>query len=237
MYQLVLDRKTILLALAGLCLAGALVFVAGMLVAVRIYLPAYVQARAEPEAGEDRSLSRSTQTEKQTQPQREPGREPDYDYAVRSERAGGRGAAIPSSLPLRQPRIPTRRAPSVGVPTSARLTPRLSPLPSDARAQPTAREQANTPAVEAPLDEAQTELYSVQVGAFVSEFNMENLLLELQDRGYQPYVVTVKLNRQILHTIRIGEYGSREEAVLAAKDFFRREGIAAVVRSVSTTLG
>lgn len=211
MVHLELDRKTLFLSLVGLCVAGVLVFVAGMVVAIHWYLPAYAGTTSgdAPEA---------------------PAQEETVTRAMQPPAVSSSSTGAPRPRSIRLPRAPQPRAPRLRVPASPRV------------AAPVARAEAPSPAEEPappaiPVYDDETALYSVQVGAFASEFNMQNLMLELQDRGYQPYVVTIAINRQILHTVRIGEYATREEAAGAAATFFEREGMAAVVREVVSSLG
>lgn len=75
--------------------------------------------------------------------------------------------------------------------------------------------------------------FSVQVGAFRSRENSEAVIRELESRGYQPYVVErTTSKRRVLHTVRIGRYADRGEALRAAAEFRQREKMAAIVERV-----
>jgi len=51
-------------------------------------------------------------------------------------------------------------------------------------------------------------VYTVQVGAFSTEKNAQNLAQEIRDKGYQTYVVKGKT----LYKVQVGEFKSNEEA-------------------------
>jgi cell division septation protein DedD len=75
--------------------------------------------------------------------------------------------------------------------------------------------------------------YSLQIGAFREAKNSEKAIQELQTKGYEPYVIEQK-GRSILQTVRIGRYADRAEALRAASDFRRREGLEAIVRPIGS---
>jgi cell division protein FtsN len=214
MYNFLFDRKTLMLLLAGLGLAGALLFFAGVLVGVQVGLP--------PASG-----------------------------------------AVAIRAPQR-PEPPTKPAPAsmptdcVCPPATEMASVRTEPCPEPAPEEPQAVEPAPVPAeepavvaslpapepepVEAPepveetvAEEVQPAAFSIQVGAFRSPENSAKALEELRNRGYEPYVVELPGSRnRVLHTVRVGRYADRDEALRAAADFRRREGMAAVVERVGS---
>jgi cell division septation protein DedD len=76
--------------------------------------------------------------------------------------------------------------------------------------------------------------FSVQVGAFRVKANSDAVLRDLEDRGYEPYVIELTSANRQLHTVRIGRYGDRTEASEAASEFRRREKMAAIVQPVGS---
>jgi cell division septation protein DedD len=73
--------------------------------------------------------------------------------------------------------------------------------------------------------------YAVQVGAFLRPENSEDIVRDLEGRGYQPYVEPLTNARgRLFHTVRIGRYAHREEAARAATEFRARERMAAIVQ-------
>jgi len=75
--------------------------------------------------------------------------------------------------------------------------------------------------------------YSLQIGAFREAKNSEKTIQELQSKGYEPYVIEQK-GRSVLQTVRVGRYADRAEALRAAADFRRREGVEAIVRPLGS---
>jgi cell division septation protein DedD len=75
--------------------------------------------------------------------------------------------------------------------------------------------------------------YSLQIGAFREAKNSEKTIQELQSKGYEPYVIEQK-GRSVLQTVRVGRYAGRAEALRAAADFRRREGMEAIVRPLGS---
>lgn len=73
----------------------------------------------------------------------------------------------------------------------------------------------NTPKVEPKAEvikeseiSSEKKVYTVQVGAFSTEKNAQNLAQEIRDKGYQTYVVKGKT----LYKVQVGEFKSNEEA-------------------------
>ncbi|HEY9421704.1 MAG TPA: SPOR domain-containing protein, partial [Thermoanaerobaculia bacterium] len=71
--------------------------------------------------------------------------------------------------------------------------------------------------------------YSIQVGAFRSTVNSEKVIQDLRGRGYEPYVIEER-GRSLLRTVRVGRYADRREALRAASEFERSEGMNVIVR-------
>jgi cell division septation protein DedD len=59
------------------------------------------------------------------------------------------------------------------------------------------------------------------------------VIQELQAKGYEPYVVEQK-GRSLLRIVRIGRYADRAEALRAASELRRREGLEAIVRPLGS---
>jgi cell division septation protein DedD len=87
------------------------------------------------------------------------------------------------------------------------------------------------PGLPEPVETAGPGPYAVQVGAFLQAENSEEVVRDLEVRGYQPYVEPLTNARgRRFHTVRIGRYTRREEAARAATDFRARERMAAIVQ-------
>jgi cell division septation protein DedD len=78
---------------------------------------------------------------------------------------------------------------------------------------------------------AETGPYSVQIGAFRSKENSDAVVRDLESRGYDPFVVPLTTRRRsVLHTVRIGRYTTREEALQAASDLREREKLDTIIQ-------
>jgi cell division septation protein DedD len=69
------------------------------------------------------------------------------------------------------------------------------------------------------------------VGAFLEVQNAERVASELNEKGYPARIVTITDPRnRTWHTVRIGDYTSRELAARQAAEFSAREKIDTAVR-------
>lgn len=77
--------------------------------------------------------------------------------------------------------------------------------------------------------------FSVQVGAFLSKENAEKLATLLREKGYDAYLLPLNdgVDRS-WYTVRLGSYGSLEEAQEKAAAFSEKEKITAAVRPVDS---
>jgi cell division septation protein DedD len=74
----------------------------------------------------------------------------------------------------------------------------------------------------------------VQVGAFSQKENSDAVVRELESHGYQPYVVVMPGRHSRLHTVRIGRYADRREALQAATELRRRANISGIVQRLTS---
>ena len=191
MFNFVFDKKSFTLLIAGLTLAGGLLFFAGLLVGVNFGLPTGSQVVYTP--------------------------------------------PVLAKDPCPEPQP--------AAPAPAPVPPKPEPTPQVARQEP-------PPAVEPPVEEepppvqtaslpeptpepepAETGPYSVQVGAFRSKENSDAAVRDLESRGYDPFVVPMTTRRRnVLHTVRIGRYNTRQEALQAAADLREREKLDTIIQ-------
>ena len=77
--------------------------------------------------------------------------------------------------------------------------------------------------------------HSVQVGAFLFKENAENRTAMLTMKGYKPHIVILNdSSGRIWHTVRIGNFPSREIAYRHAKDFSNLEKLESAVVPVDS---
>jgi cell division septation protein DedD len=242
MYNFLFDKKTLILLLAGLGFSGVLLFFAGVLVGVQVGLPpASGVVVVQPPAAEPAPAFAPAECPCEPGVQTaafpvEPSPEPEPMEAP---------PAAPAPVPVKEPE-PAVVA-SAPVPEPEPAVPVLASFPPAEPEQPEAEPEAEPaevlPAAQvetAGLEDVQPAVmrpagYAVQVGAFRSQENLEKALEELRSRGYEPSVVELPGSRsQVLYTVLIGRYTGRSEALQAAADFRRREGMAAVVLRMSS---
>jgi len=182
MFNFVFDKKSFALLIAGLTLAGGLLFFAGLLVGVNSGLPIGSQVAYTP--------------------------------------------PVPVKNPCPEPQ-PAAPAP---------VRPEPEPAPQVVRQEPPPPVEEPPPVQTASLPEpepepAETGPYSVQVGAFRSKENSDAVVRDLESRGYDPFVVPMTTRRRsVLHTVRIGRYTTREEALQAAADLREREKLDTIIQ-------
>jgi general secretion pathway protein A len=107
-----------------------------------------------------------------------------------------------------------------------------TPPPAATRAEPPpAPPPATAPPAKAPAPAASRMTHSVQVGAFLVPDNARQLVARLAARGVRATIVEVR-DRQgrSWHTVRVGDFPSRQAAQAHAEEFARREQMKVLVR-------
>jgi DedD protein len=184
MFNFVFDKKSFALLIAGLTLAGGLLFFAGLLVGVNFGLPTGSQVVYTPPV-----------LAKDPCPEPQP--------------------TAPAPAPVRPE------------PTPAPQVARQEPPPPPVEEPPPPVQTASFPEPE-PVEKG---AYSVQVGAYRSKENSDAAVRDLESRGYDPFVVPMTTRRRsVLHTVRIGRYTTRQEALQAAADLREREKLDTIIQ-------
>jgi cell division septation protein DedD len=258
MYSFLFDRKSLILLVAGLATVGCLLFVAGLLTGV-FWAPAAPGATlaSAPPGAMPASLFPSSQpcppAGGQVADTERPAPEPELEEPVpmleadahpqprRVPREAVRQAVLqpsPAEPPSRREEKPADAdlngqepaAPPASEPASA-----LASLETAApAAAPAAPPMAIDPAPAASQPALKQEpVYSLQIGAFRQSENSDRIARDLQNRGYDAYVVTEKGKRP-LRTVRVGRYTARDEALRAAQYFEQREGVQVIVRQLGS---
>ena len=220
MYNFLFDKKSLVLLLTGLGVAGGVLFFAGVLVGVQWGLP----LGTEPVAAPSRPAPKRAALPAADRPCRpEPLAAP---AAPTPQPATAAPELLASVAPVPEPKPEPVR------PVPAPVTPPPAPVVS-----PPVMAQAVTRAPERPKPVSEPAdgpgRYSLQIGAFRDVKNSEKVIQDLQTRGYEPYVVEQR-GRSLLRTVRVGRYADRAEALRAASEFRRREGMEAIVRPMGS---
>jgi cell division septation protein DedD len=208
MYTFLFDKKSLVLLLTGTAVAGGLVFFGGVLVGVQWSLPFGSYNAPVP----SRTTQAALPAERPCKPEPE---------------------AAPAPVAPLAPATPEPAAPEFEEPEPEPRTFAAAALPQEAPAafeepRPEPVEASPEPAV---LTASREGRYSLQIGAFRRPENSEKVIQDLQSKGYEPYVIEER-GRRVLKTVRIGRYADRGEALKAASDFRRREGMEAIVRPI-----
>jgi cell division septation protein DedD len=205
--NLSLDKKSLGCTALGFLLIGGLLFLAGFLLAMRLY-------RAPESSSQSSAAERGQQR----------------FTAPRALRPRFRAPRPPSATPVRQAQSILNRgaagtAPGVAGKDDA-APPSTGEPPSGASVASASGSAAGPGAQEAaPVEPV---VYSVQVGAFLRDSDVDSLLQDLEDLGFMPFVIKDSEGR--LLTVRIGKFDSREEAEALAGEFKAHTGRNAIVR-------
>lgn len=223
MYNFLFDKKSLVLLLSGAGVAGGVLFFAGVLVGVQWSLPfetAPVAApvRPAPKRAAFQPAERPCKPVPETAPAAPPQPVPLPDLFPKTEKR-----AVAAPVPEPEPVQPAPRPPApIPAPAVAAVAVTRAP-------EPVSTEPKVSP--EPPAEGAGR--YSLQIGAFRDPKNSEKVIQELQAKGYEPYVVEQK-GRSLLRIVRIGRYADRAEALRAASELRRREGLEAIVRPIGS---
>jgi cell division septation protein DedD len=237
-YQVLLDRRSIAVSLLGFAAVGTLLFLGGFLVAARWYEDRRPE-RAQGVRGSTPTLSQSALG----------WLESSFTPTVASSRSSQRQEPIrdgfegldrkPNAVPIAVAYAPAPlgEAPDALEGMDGTQASTAEPVSSDMAGPSSEVSVANEAPTRAPdyfsadvSYQEEPDAYSVQAGAFLSEFNLESFVDELESSGYEPYVVKMSNADRVLLSVRIGKFSTREEAQRAASAFATKFGRSAVVR-------
>jgi DedD protein len=222
MYNFLFDKKSLVLLLSGAAVAGGVLFFSGLLVGVQFGLP----FEAAPAA----SLRPAVPKRAALVPADRPCLpEP---LAVPAAPAAPQKTS-PEAAPIPEPELRASAAPPVE-PEAFLSKPAPAPAPAPTVAQASVQTIIRTPEPKVtPEPAGGPGRFSLQIGAFREAKNSEKAIQDLVSRGYEPYVIEQR-GRSVLKTVRVGRYAGRAEALRAASEFRRREGMEAVVRPIGS---
>jgi cell division protein FtsN len=212
MYNFLFDKKSLVLLLMGALVAGGVLFFSGLLVGVQFGLPfeGAPAAAARPAVPKRAAL---VPADRPCLP------EPQALPAAPQKN-------VPETAPIPEPELRASAAPPVE--PEAFLS---EPVPEPASAPTVVQAMTRTETRATPAGGPGR--YSLQIGAFRDPENSEKVIQDLVSRGYEPYVIEQR-GRSLLRTVRVGRYSGRSEALRAASEFRRREGMQAVVRPIGS---
>lgn len=236
-YQVLLDKRSIALSLLGFVAVGTLLFLGGFLVAARWYEDRE-PVRAQVVRGSTPTLGQSALgwLESGLTPTGAPSPSSERQEPIRDgfEGLDRKPNGVPMAAAYAPP--PSGEAPAEleGMDgTQASTEPASSDRAGSSTEVPVANGAPTKAASHFSADvsyQAEPNAYSVQAGAFLSEFNLESFVEELESSGYAPYVVKMSNADRVLLSVRIGKFETREEAQRAASKFATKFGRIALVR-------
>jgi DedD protein len=204
MYNFVFDKRSLTMLLAGLGVAGGLLFFAGLLVGVNLGLPGLRMEVA--------SAPRPLPVRASARPCPEP-------VVPAETRTAPISPISPISAPAVEPPV-QKEPPPAPLPPPQVAAEEPPPPPPVKEREPQIAEAAHRP-------DAGPGVFSVQVGAFRVKQNSDAVMEQLKSRGYEPYVET----SGSLRIVRVGRYAEREEALRIAAAL-KSANMEAVVRQV-----
>lgn len=219
MYTFLFDKKSLALLLTGTTVAGGLLFFGGILVGVQWGLPLGSYTAPAPVV-----RPAALPAERPCKPAPEAAPSPAIPVAP----VAPEPAAPEFEEP--KPQVFAAAAPPQETAPVLEEEPRPEPEAALVPAPPTVQPEPELAAAAMVTSEPQGR-YSLQIGAFRQAKNSEKVIQALQSKGYEPYVIEEK-GRSVLKTVRIGRFMDRGEALKAASDFRRREGMEAIVRPI-----
>jgi len=218
MYNFLFDKKSLVLLLMGAVVAGGVLFFSGLLVGVQFGLPfegapAAATRPAVPKRAALVPADRPCLPEPQAVP-------------------AAPQKNVPEAAPTPEPELRASAAPPVE-PEAFLSEPAPAPAPAPTVAQASIQTITRTEPRVTPVPTGGPGRFSLQIGAFRDPENSEKVIQDLVSRGYEPYVIEQR-GRSVLRTVRVGRYPGRSEALRAASEFRRREGMEAVVRPIGS---
>ncbi len=221
MYNFLFDKRSLVLLLAGMGVAGGVLFFAGVLVGVQWGLPFDDAPTVAPVRPAPKRIA--------FQPADRPCK-PVPEAAP----AAPQPAPLPDLLPKSEPkRLAAAPAPKPEPAPVQPAPPPPAPVPAPIVAAVAVTHSPDPEPQVSPEPAGGSGRYSLQVGAFRDAKNSEKVMQDLQAKGYEPYVVEQR-GRSLLRTVRIGRYADKTEALRAASELRRREGLEAIVRPIGS---
>jgi cell division septation protein DedD len=118
-----------------------------------------------------------------------------------------------------------------GEDTAPKVRMPIVPKPQTQNAQSVV-EQAADKAEGAPSED---KAFSVQAGAFLEKNNADDMISDLKEKGYQPYIFeTMNSKNQPVYSVRIGDYADLQEASHAASGFKDKEKMPAIITAIDS---
>jgi cell division septation protein DedD len=215
-YDFSFSKKTLTYAGVGFAFVGILLFVAGLLIGT--------SWKAEPNAAANVAGTKPAALPA-TQPVTAP-QEPVLKADVATPEAG----AAPGSASVSDNASSSiKQAHSDGSGAEAKSGQGSTPPPNDGEVKIIQEADSST------SEAADTPAFSVQVGVFLSQNDAQQLVRQLQNKGYTPIVLAATDDEgRLWFSVRIGTYQNKTDATKAAVNIAMQEKLKAVVRPLES---
>jgi cell division septation protein DedD len=214
-YDFSLDRKKILLVSTISVALALLIFMAGWMAGIMANISRIPSQEIRPSG--QRGAAVST-------PAMKPATTPQKSIADEQKTAADQA--------IQKPEAPSVSQEAAGVEAPApkvRMPIVMKPQPQK---MPSVAKKATEKAQGVPQEK---KAFSVQAGAFLEKNNAEDMVSDLKEKGYQPYIFdALDHKNQKVFTVRIGDYEGLEEASQAAALFTKKENMPAVVKDINS---
>jgi len=230
-YDFTLDRKGMLSVLGSSVLMGALLFVAGLIVG------SYWTANGSSASAASRRASASDLNSLPQEPVRTSDL-PQSNLAVPNKPSVGLNSETTGPASLTMPQA----GPAISQPQSSSAAQTAAPEQSadnkaaNTSAEGSEKQSAKTEEASAAAQNVdQSNLITVEVGAFLDANAANHLFKNLERKGYAPTFFTGRdAQSREWYAIRIGAYSDKQQAENAAANFTKQEKIKAVVRPLGS---
>jgi len=230
-YDFTLDRKGMISVLASTVLMGALLFVAGLIVGSYWMANGSTASAASKQRASAADLTSSPQ-----EPVRLNGL-PQSNLTVPNKPSVGLNAETTGPASLAMPQTP----PAISQPQSGSEQQTAAPEQSadnkaaNTSAEGSEKQPAKAEEASAAQNVDQSNLITVEVGAFLDANAANHLFKNLERKGYAPTFFTGRDGQsREWYSIRIGAYSDKQQAENAAANFSKQEKIKAVVRPLGS---
>lgn len=131
------------------------------------------------------------------------------------------------------PKIESSTAPQPVSATASEAKPEPATVKASTKSKTTEEKKREKSTAQIDMDKMAP--FSIQVGAFRSKANADEIVAQLTQKGYAPFIFQVTdAQQRSFYMVRFGHYGTRDEAAQALADFTRKQKRnAVIVRSES----
>lgn len=134
--------------------------------------------------------------------------------------------SMPAAAPTHKIESSATSPPASATASAAKPEPATAKAPTQSKATEEKKREKNA----AQIDLDKLAPFSLQVGAFRSKANADEIIAQLTQKGYAPFIFQVTdAQQRSFYMVRFGHFGTRDEAAQALADFTRKQKRSAVI--------